>query len=406
MHPSLRFATRLLCAALALPLAGAQAHPGHAQSQTPPNTCLKPAAWSSLEGGAPRPASATEVLSAAARRDVVLLGEHHDDADHHRWQLQTLAALHAQRPNMVIGFEMFPRRVQPALDAWIAGELTAKQFLERSEWDKVWKMPAELYLPLFEFARLNRIRMLALNIDAKLTEAIADRGWEAVPPAEREGVGKPAPAPDAYHDFLLEVFRQHESMRGREGEKAGKGDPRFRNFVDSQTTWDRAMAEALARLAKGSAAERPLAVGIMGSGHIKNGWGVPHQLRDLGVTSIATLVPLGAKANCADLGRGYADAVFAVPEAAPAKPEPPRLGVRLEQNKELVRIDEVTAGSLAEQTGLRKGDQILAVAGSPVVRLSALIDAIRRQPEGTWLPVQVRRGDQTLDLVVKFPPRK
>jgi uncharacterized iron-regulated protein len=29
----------------------------------------------------------------------VLLGEQHDDEDHHRWQAQVLAGLHALRPN-------------------------------------------------------------------------------------------------------------------------------------------------------------------------------------------------------------------------------------------------------------------------------------------------------------------
>ena len=38
-----------------------------------------------------------EVIAKAARRSVVLLGEMHDNAEHHRWQLQTLAALHAVR---------------------------------------------------------------------------------------------------------------------------------------------------------------------------------------------------------------------------------------------------------------------------------------------------------------------
>ena len=32
-----------------------------------------------------------------SRQDVVLLGEQHDSEDHHRWQLQMLSALHAQR---------------------------------------------------------------------------------------------------------------------------------------------------------------------------------------------------------------------------------------------------------------------------------------------------------------------
>ncbi|HSQ04928.1 MAG TPA: ChaN family lipoprotein, partial [Burkholderiales bacterium] len=117
--------------------------------------CVPPSAWYTLEPDAPRLAKAGELLGAMAKRDVILLGEHHDDEAHHEWQLQTLAALHLLRPQMVIGFESFPRRIQPVLDRWVAGELTVKQFLEQSDWKNVWNLPAELYLPLFQFARIN-----------------------------------------------------------------------------------------------------------------------------------------------------------------------------------------------------------------------------------------------------------
>ena len=64
-----------------------------------------------------------------ARRPVVLLAESHTSAEHHRWQLHAIAALHARESNMVLGFEMFPRRVQPILDRWVAGALTREAFL-------------------------------------------------------------------------------------------------------------------------------------------------------------------------------------------------------------------------------------------------------------------------------------
>ena len=99
-----------------------------------PQQCLSPGSWYALADSGPRPVQAHDVLSDLARRDVVLLGEMHDNADHHRWQLQTLAALHLLRPRMAIGFEAFPRRVQPVLERWVAGELTAAQFLERVGW--------------------------------------------------------------------------------------------------------------------------------------------------------------------------------------------------------------------------------------------------------------------------------
>jgi len=344
-----------------------------------------PAAWLSLEGARPAPVRPGPLLAELARGEVVLLGEEHDDADHHRWQLHTIAALHAQRPDMVLGFEMFPRRAQPLLDRWVAGELTPRELLARARWEESWNLPAELYLPLFEFARLHRVRMLALNVDAALTRAVAAKGWDAVPQAEREGLSRPAPAPPAYREALARVHREH-------GEKVP-----LANFIEAQQTWDRAMAEALARHAEGA-----LAVGMIGSGHLRYGHGVALQLRDLGVRRIGTLLPVAA-AQCAQLAAGLADAVYVLPPGAAAKP-PPRLGVQLAQEGDAVRLAAVVPGSLAERTGLQAGDLVVAAAGKPVKKERELIAAVRAQPAGTWLPLELERAGARQEVLVRFPP--
>jgi uncharacterized iron-regulated protein len=366
--------------------------------------CLAPGSWYTLADGPAKPVPAQPLLADMARRDVVLLGEQHDNVDHHRWQLQTLAALHVQRPQMVIGFEAFPRRVQPVLDQWVAGQLTARQFLERVEWEKVWSFPSELYMPLFEFARLNRVPMIALNVERGLTAAVRKQGWDAVPAERKEGVSRPAPASPAYESYLFDVYNQHGSPHKN---TVSRKDTAFRYFVESQTTWDRAMAEALASRVKAENPVRPLVIGIMGAGHVRHGHGVIHQLRDLAVPNPGTLIPVDSTAECAELKPGYADAVFAVP-AATAKAEqapPPRLGVQLELADGNVRVVAVTAGSLAEETGVRAGDRIVAIAGSPASSVGTVVAAVRGTLPGTWLPLQVRRGESNLDLIVKFPPK-
>jgi len=407
MNPTrCRLSAVILACATALPAAPVLAQHDPAAPRGSDAACLAPAAWSLPADGKPRPIGPGTLVADMANREVVLLGEQHDDDDHHRWQLQTLAALHAQRPDMVIGFEMFPRRIQPVLDRWVAGELSVKAFLEQAEWDKVWSTPPELYLPLFQFARLNRIPMVALNVERSLNKAITERGWDAVPESQREGVGRPAPASEAYRDYLFGVHRLHLSMRGDDEGQAKRGDAAFRRFVESQLTWDRAMAEALARrLPAADGAPRPLVVGIMGSGHIRHGYGVPRQLRDLGVTRVGTLLPLPADFECEAIRAGLADAVFAVPQPADAQPEPPRLGVRLEEREGVVRIIEVTPGSLAEKSGLQNGDDLVEVAGVAPDKITPVVAQVRRQPSGTWLPMRVRRGGDTVDLVVKFPPK-
>jgi len=368
--------------------------------------CLEPGAWFSTAGSEPRRIAASEVLGAMSGRDIVLLGEQHDKADHHVWQLQALAELHVLRPRMVVGFEQFPRGAQPVLDQWIAGKLTEKQFLEQSEWHKVWNMPAELYLPLFRFARINGIPMLALNVDKELTRAVAEKGWDGVPAGLKEGISRPAPASEAYLEALFEIYKEHP--QGKRTSEARRSDAEFLHFVDSQITWDRAMAEALAGVAgPGSAGTRPLVVGIVGSGHLRYGYGVRHQLRALGLENVGTLLPVAADSLCDTLGQGVADAVFAIPAVlAHDVPPRPRLGVRLELAEGAVRIVQVAHGSLAEASGLKDGDRIVSLAGTAVRGMDAVISTVRSQPPGTWLPMQVRRGEDTLDLVVKFPPRE
>lgn len=394
----------LALGALLLPLAGfAQGNARHEPASA--QTCLVPGAWHGLGQGAPRPLSGAEALALVSDRDIVLLGEKHDEYDHHAWQLQTLAALYALRPQMVIGFEAFPRRAQAVLDQWVAGELTESQFLERSEWDKVWNLPSRLYMPLFQFARINRIPMVALNVDRELTQQITQKGWDGVPAERKEGVSRPALASQAYRDMLFEVYKEHPRAKETNAGEVKRTDPDFLHFVDSQTTWDRAMAEALARrlrVAPGSV--QPLAVGIIGAGHVRNGYGVPYQLRDLGVTSFATLVPVEAAVGCRMLTAGFADAVFALPTMPHEAPRKPRLGISLQRTDKGIEVIDVIGGSLAESTGIRKGDVIVSVAGTAVTQIGSVTAAVRLQPAGTWLPMTVRRDGATHELMVKFPP--
>lgn len=272
-----------------------------------PPECVPRGAWVEPTAQGPKLLPTIEVLERATRASVVLLGEQHDSATHHRWQRETLEALHAIRPNMVIGLEMFPRRVQPVLDRWVAGELSATDFLVQVDWKNVWGFDDKLYAPLFEFSRARRVPMLALNVERALVREVGKVGFDAVPESTRAGITRPAAASTAYVDWLFEIFGRHRKPDPAKPALT-REDAAFRRFVDAQQTWDRAMAQALAQAV--GRADRPLVVGIMGSGHLQRGFGVPHQLRDLGVRDVANLIPWSRDDACADLTPGYADAVF------------------------------------------------------------------------------------------------
>lgn len=360
------------------------------ESTRTPVPCGQPGQWLIPGAAAAVPADPAVLIGRVAGGQVVLLGERHDSAEDHRWQLHTLARLHALRPTMAIGFEMFPRRVQPALDAWVAGTLSEAEFLQRSEWDTVWGFDVRDYLPLFHFARMHRLPMLALNVDRSLPEAVGKHGWDGVPEAQREGVGRPAPPSAAYRKELRRVFDHHPAKK--------RGNDAFPRFVEAQTLWDRAMAEIIAaHLARQPEA---LVVGIIGAGHVRYGHGVAHQLADLGIRNSGALLTWERNEDCARLGTEFADALYVID---PPPRNPPRLGVATETVADGLRIDQVTPGSIAEAAGLLAGDIILTVGGQPAKSSLTLRGAVQRQPAGTWLPMTVRRDRAEIEIVARFP---
>jgi len=383
---------------------GQPPHAAVAEARVSADNCAPVGRWSTSAGDA----TTTEaIVGRALRAGIVLLGESHDSAEHHRWQLQTLTALHVRQPQMVIALEMFPRRLQPVLDRWVAGGSSEAEFLREAAGSDGGGFDLALYLPIFHFARMNRVPLVAVNVDRSLTREVAEKGFAAVPAERREGIGVPAPALPAYEDMLLDSWREH-APPDQADRPARRDDVQFRRFVESQLVWDRAMAQGISDALE----SRPgtVVAALMGSGHVEHGWGVAHQLRALGRPAPLMLMPFDRSGDCAELAAGMADAVFGV--AAPAAPAPlsphaspprPRLGVRLEATEDGVRLSEVTPGSVAERAGLRAGDLLVSVAGRTPMLPIEVAAAVMRQPAGTWLPIVVRRDDQELEFVARFP---
>lgn len=357
--------------------------------------CAAPGRW---YDGAGQPVGQDSVLRRAASAPAVLLGERHDSAEQHRWQLQTLAALHAVNPNLAVGLEMMPRSRQPVLDRWVAGGLDEAAFLTESRWTEVWGFDAALYMPILHFARMHRLPLVALNVNRALVSRTAKEGWAAIPAGTREGVGDPAPLPAAYIDDLAEVMSHH-------GTPVDRASDRFQRFTQAQALWDRAMAEAIATAHRRTGRT---VVALAGSGHLRYGHGIPHQLAALGIGGTQVLLPWESGQECADLtdrGPRVADAVFGIAPEPPtaAAPPRPRLGVTLEPADGAVRVAGVQDGSIAAQAGLKPGDRITAAAGHPVASPPDLTTLVQRQAPGTWLPITVQRGGKTRQIIAKFP---
>ena len=373
-------------------------------------TCVAESVWISPVTG--RSLSRRELVAQFAPKSVVLLGEYHDNVMHHAWQVDMLSAFAAQRDHIMIGMEMLPRSSQPALDAWVKGAIDEAEFLTQSRWQEYWKFDPALYWPILRFARLNKIPIVALNVDRALLDAVKKQGWENIPAAQRDGITDPARPSEDYLQMLAQSFSLHGSHpNGQDPVPAADTtrvvqDPNFKRFVQSQQLWDRGMAQAMATALQ--AHPDTLMIGVMGSGHLMDRHGVPLQLADLGVKDVAVLLPWDESFDCDMLTPQFADAVYGVkslaePEAAGLN-QRPRLGIQIAGNEQGVVIMDVGAASVAAAAGLKKDDVIIRLAGKTVRQPDEVVALVQKALPGSWLPVVVLRGSEEQELIAKLPP--
>lgn len=406
---SRRIRTTTLISALIVSSIGSTLHaadePEIDHSDEMDNSCIVPNKWynpadmSVIDGN--------KFIKQAAKGRVVLLGEHHAQGDHQRWELHTLTALHAHNPNMVIGFEMFPRKVQPVLDQWIAGELNEAEFLEQSQWQKYWNFDAKYYLPLFHFARMNQIPIHALNVSRELVKKVRKEGWGNIAESEREGVSDPSPPGEGYKNLLISIYQQHGAhkpgaKKEAKDKKADLESPGFKRFLQGQTLWDAAMAQIIYQQTQKD--PTLLFVGVMGSGHVVNDYGVPDQLKSLGQKDVTTMIAWHDDFGCEGIDQTFSDAVIGMEMQDEAAQQKPKLGVYLEEDEGKVSIAKLVAGSVAEASGLKKGDIFVKAAGKEIKRMIEVISIVQRTHHGTWLPLLIKRDDKEIEIIAKFVP--
>jgi len=371
------------------------------------NSCIVPNQWYNPDDMGQ--INSNQFLRNAAKGRVVLLGEHHAQGDHQRWELHTLVALHALNPNMAIGFEMFPRKAQPVLDKWIAGELTEAEFLEQSNWQKYWNFDSKYYMPLFHFARMNQIPIHALNVSRDLLKKVRKEGWQNIAEEDREGVADPAPPGEGYKKLLISIYQQHGAHKpdAKKGESESDSasdfeSPGFKRFLQGQTLWDAAMAQIIFHETEKNPSL--LFVGVMGSGHVVNDYGIPDQLKSLGQKDVTTMIAWHDDFGCEGIGGEFADAVIGMTMQEDAAQPKPKLGVYLEEDEGKVSIAKLVEDSVAEKIGLQKGDIFVKAAGKKITRMIQVISIVQHTRHGTWLPLLMKRGDGEIEIVAKFAP--
>lgn len=295
--------------------------------------------------------STLEDLMARLRQQrLVLVGETHLSAADHQLQLEILKGMAAQNTPLVLGVEWFQRPFQSVLDDYIAGRIDEATLLRRSEYFKRWAYDYRLYRPIMQFAREHGIPVLALNASRELTDAVREKGLEQLPQAQREQLPKSYDFDDQeYTEQLRQVFALHEHP-DEDDEKA------FHRFVEVQLTWDETMAKTVADYLRDNPDSRMLV--LAGKGHTQPS-AIPARVhRRLGLAGISV--------GSMQLGSPFRQPDFLVLQAERDLPPRGVIGVALDERKDGLYVTAFSPGSLAGESGVKVGDRLLAVDGSPI----------------------------------------
>jgi len=149
------------------------------------------------------------LAAAVAGADLVLLGEVHDNADHHLLQARLLRASLASGRRPALALEMLTADRQPAVDAALAEGPRAPGALE-----KVWKEGGwpdlDLYRPVLAAGLEAGLPVIAANLPRPAVRAIVAKGIEAAeePLRTRLAGGEPLP-PEAVEELRAEMRESH-----------------------------------------------------------------------------------------------------------------------------------------------------------------------------------------------------
>lgn len=210
--------------------------------------------------------SSSALVARLAGARFVLLGEKHDNVDHHRLQAWLLRELIAAGRRPAVALEMLAVDDDAAIARQRASTpLDAAALARAVDWARSGWPDFRLYEPIVSAALEAGLPLVGANLSRSTTQALRRGGLAALDHLSRArlGLDRPLP-PEASIALFTEI---------RHGHCDAIPDETVERMVDVQRARDAQMAEALVR-----AATRDGAVLIAGAGHTRVDRGVPWAL--------------------------------------------------------------------------------------------------------------------------------
>ncbi|MBN1207466.1 MAG: ChaN family lipoprotein [Myxococcaceae bacterium] len=231
------------------------------------------------------------------RARFVLLGEKHDNADHHRLQASLVRAIteHGRRP--ALAFEMLGVEQQAAVDAALASEPGDPDAIAQAvDWAHSSWPDWALYRPIFAAGLERGLPIVAANLPKAQARALVMKGASALPAELVTQLGLDTPLPEEIARTMREeMFHAHCGAMPAE---------HMQPMVEAQRARDAQMAERLHASDQGEGV-----ILITGSGHARTDRGVPVHLArrapGLGARSVAFVEVVDGKAAPQDYAASF-----------------------------------------------------------------------------------------------------
>lgn len=347
----------------------------------------------------------SDIIRDISKSRVIYVGETHTDYSHSILQLQIIQALHAKKTKgtngnrekknkLAIGMEMFPRSAQPVLDDYISGRIeTEKEFLKRSDYFSVWGFDYRLYRSIINFARKNRIPIIALNLERHITRQVFRSGHtDIISLDDRQNIANEfdLDAP-GYRERLRVVYDLHAGFVKRQ--KSG-----FPGFLQAQALWDETMAESISNYLQ-KHPEKTMVV-ITGTGHVYKDSAIPLRVeRRIPGIRQSVLITHNVFDTGQEIGRKVDYLIF----TKPAELSPPaQIGVLLKREetknneKPGLKVIKLSPHGHGLEAGLQAGDIITGVNGEPVHQVADVRISLLDKAAGDTINLEIYREQEDM----------
>lgn len=218
--------------------------------------------------------SLEQIIDGIKDADVVFLGENHDDTVAHALQMQIFKSAfekYGREKKVTLSLEMFERDVQTVVDEYLDGLISEQHFLASS---RPWGNYKTDYRPLVEFAKENKLDVIAANAPRRYVNMVSRAGRESLEKLSPEALRWLAPLP--YAEASEAYAAKFNALMGQMTNSATASPQKHSPMLHSQALWDATMAYWVAESLKKN--KDSLIVHLNGSFHTENRLGTLEHL--------------------------------------------------------------------------------------------------------------------------------